>query len=480
MIEIRPQKGAQEDSLACPADILIMGAGAGTGKTWTLVVEPLRHVDKKDFSAILFRRTSVQLHGDGSMWELACKYYPAFGASMTSSPNMVAKFPKSRISFSHLQLEKDKYDHDGKAYTYIAFDEVQHFSESQFIYLMSRNRNKGDCMVKPYIRCGCNPMPNSWLLKYIGWWIGEDGYPIFERSGVLRYFIMTGDKIEWVDEGYRDSEGNHPTSISFIPGRLSDNLELLKIDPQYRRKLMLLPKHERDRLLGGNWKSIDLSGAVYDGYSLINTPEHYPKVEEYRYIFGGYDRGFAHNSGVCVVGITYDMHFHVLKSIGLNQTPFFSDEQSCILDIMKQYESEIEQETGQKVVQWFVSHEANEHISIARRKGINAVSWLKGFRTKHTEAKNHDKTKTNQRHEFVNLLLREGLLLITQEHQQLLGEITSLSYKRLPDGSYNRDEIDRVSDDLADSLSFCVGGYSAIRNEVYKLLMQDIPEEEAE
>ena len=45
MIELRPQQGPQEQFLSSPADIAIYGGSAGGGKTYALLLEPLRHMD---------------------------------------------------------------------------------------------------------------------------------------------------------------------------------------------------------------------------------------------------------------------------------------------------------------------------------------------------------------------------------------------------------------------------------------------------
>jgi len=64
MTDIRPQP-RQETFLSSPADIAIFGGSAGGGKTWALLLEPLRHINNKDFGAVIFRRTIPEITHEG-------------------------------------------------------------------------------------------------------------------------------------------------------------------------------------------------------------------------------------------------------------------------------------------------------------------------------------------------------------------------------------------------------------------------------
>lgn len=256
-IDIKPHRGPQETFLASRADIAIYGGAAGGGKTWALEIEPVRHVRNRRFGAVIFRRTYPQITGEGGLWDEACELYPMIAGAKMVRSDMSARFPSgAKVSFRHMEYEDTKYDWQGTQIPLIEFDELTHFTESQFFYLLSRNRSM--CGVRPYVRASCNPDATSWVAKFIAWWIDQStGYPIPERSGRVRYFVRDGDGFDWSDS--RDElaarhPGSEPKSLTFVPASLDDNPTMLKLNPQYRANLMALPRIERERLLGGNWK----------------------------------------------------------------------------------------------------------------------------------------------------------------------------------------------------------------------------------
>ncbi len=255
MTDIRPQPGPQEAFLSTSADIAIYGGAAGGGKSFALLLEPVRHSGIAKFGGAIFRRTSPQLTGAGSLWEEAGGLYRGIGARMTESPTLEAVFPSgAMLQFLHLQRESDVYDHQGKQYAFIGFDELTHFEAFQFWYLVSRMRSTSG--VKPYMRCTTNPDPDSFVRDLIDWFIDEHGSPIKERSGVIRWFVRNGGSLFWAasaEELQAQFPGSSPISFTFIAARLEDNPALTKADPGYRARLEALPEVERERLLGGNW-----------------------------------------------------------------------------------------------------------------------------------------------------------------------------------------------------------------------------------
>lgn len=265
-MEIRPQQGPQESFLATNADLAIYGGAAGGGKSYALLLEPLRHIGNKNFGGVIFRRTSPQITNEGALWDEAGKLYPLIHGAPRIG-DLEYRFPSgSSVSFRHLQHETTIYDWQGAQIPFIGFDELTHFTKNQFFYMLSRNRSM--CGVRPYIRATCNPDADSWVAEFIAWWIDQDtGLPIPARAGKLRYFIRINDAVVWGDspEELRKNYGADvlPKSVTFIPAKLTDNAALMRADPGYLANLMALGAVERARLLGGNWKIRPAAGLYF-------------------------------------------------------------------------------------------------------------------------------------------------------------------------------------------------------------------------
>lgn len=268
MIEIKPQPGPQEQFLSCSADVAIYGGAAGGGKTFALLLDALRWTNLPSFTGMIFRRTTPQIKNPGGLWDESMKLYSSVKGASPSNAALNWSFPShSRIKFSHLERDDDVYDHQGGQYAFIGFDELTHFTWKQFTYLLSRNRN-ASCGIKPYIRATTNPDADSWVAGLIEWYIGEDGYPIQDRAGKLRYFTIVEDDIIWgnTKQEVSDKTGIDPQfikSFTFIPASITDNKILLKNDPGYLANLNTLPLVEKERLLKGNWKIKHAAGLIF-------------------------------------------------------------------------------------------------------------------------------------------------------------------------------------------------------------------------
>lgn len=265
MIELKPQPGPQTEFLSTPADICVYGGAAGGGKSFALLLEPVRHCvgDSANprFTGVIFRRNAVQVRNPGGLWDESSIIYGDVCGADPKRDSLEWHFnSKAKMKFAHLEYDVSVLDWQGAQITYLGFDELTHFTEAQFWYMLSRNRSTSG--IRPYVRATTNPDADSWVRRLLDWWIGPDGLPIPERSGKIRWFVRVAGEIHWGDsrqgliDRFKDQIPEDelvPKTFTFISAKLSDNRILMEQDPGYRANILAMDRVERARLLDGNW-----------------------------------------------------------------------------------------------------------------------------------------------------------------------------------------------------------------------------------
>lgn len=270
------QEGAQEFGLSRDVDILIYGGSRGGAKTFSLVMEGLKDIESPDFSGLIVRNERDDLT---QVIEYSMMMYGQYGEFNRSRDDRTWNFfPGGHLRFSYYgdAFEEFKKRFQGKQYNYIGIDEITHIPYEKFKYLCTCNRN--GVGLRNRILGTCNPDPDSWVRRFIGWWIGDDGYPIKERNGKVRYCFMDGDNpdtIFWGDtprEVYRQCKGLIDSlwndsyaamgyekermfvkSVTFVRAGLDENIKLMQSDPTYLANLAQQGETQRARDLAGNW-----------------------------------------------------------------------------------------------------------------------------------------------------------------------------------------------------------------------------------
>lgn len=257
------------------------------------MLEPIRNKNIKGFNGTIFRTQYTDLVKDGGLWEESAKLYSQVKGAVPRLGDKQWVFRGkngdviSKVTFSYLNpTNKDTWK--GSQICFIGYDELCDFDEKCFWFMLSRNRST--CGVQPYIRGTCNPDPDSWVAKFISWWIDQDtGYAIPERSGVIRWMIRRDEKIYWASNkeelieqfGLKTPEEQmEPKSVTFIASSIYDNQELLKVNPQYLGNLKAMAEVERERFLKGNWK-IKPAAGKYFKRTQVKIVESVPDDIEY-------------------------------------------------------------------------------------------------------------------------------------------------------------------------------------------------------
>ena len=224
----KPHK-RQEDFVSLPDDMLegFYGGSAGSGKSELLVMLPILRGwhEHPNFHGIIFRRTFPEL--EESLIMMAKEWYPLFGGKYNDQKHYWT-FPSGAIiRFSYMLTDDDARSHDTAQYHYVGFDELTHFTEFQYRYLLSRiRRRKSHSDLPCIIRSASNPgnIGHGWVRgRFIAPW--RIGYQALRdpKSGEYRIFI---------------------------PAKLTDNPH---IDAGYINRLRLLPLAEQKAKIEGDW-----------------------------------------------------------------------------------------------------------------------------------------------------------------------------------------------------------------------------------
>ena len=292
--------------MARPEDEALYGGAAGGGKSDALIMEALRQIHLPCYKGLILRKTYPQL---AELVDKSLRYYPQVCPSASyNASSHVWRFPSgAKIVFGSLQHPKDKFNYQGQAYDFIAFDELTQFTWEEYAYLFSRNRPNG-AGTRCYIRATANPggVGHGWVKER------------FITPATPMNTVWEAVKIRYPDGR---EEVRHKSRI-FVPSSVFDNAALLQNDPDYLTRLASLPEAERKALLYGDWDSF--SGQVFTEWR--NDPDHYADrigthviapfriPREWR-IWRGFDWGYTRPFSVGWYAVDHDGRLYRIREL---------------------------------------------------------------------------------------------------------------------------------------------------------------------
>ncbi|MBQ6801737.1 MAG: phage terminase large subunit [Oscillospiraceae bacterium] len=205
------------------ANEVLYGGAAGGGKSYGQLIDALIYATRYPKSRqLILRRTLPEL--EKSLIRVSLEIFPAKIYKYSESKHTGTFSNGSVIDFGYCDSESDVYRYQSAEYDVIRFDELTHFTEQMYLYLMSRLRGVTD--YPRAMKSSTNPggIGHSWVKKrFID--IGPPG------------------KIHSTKNGKR----------LFIPSTVFENRALMKNDPEYVRRLLELSDKDRKQLLEGDW-----------------------------------------------------------------------------------------------------------------------------------------------------------------------------------------------------------------------------------
>ena len=218
----------QMDFIRSTAFETLFGGAAGGGKSYAQLIDALIFaLNYAGSKQLVLRRTFPELKR--SLIQTALAVYPTQIATYGETSHKWTFRNGSVIEFGSCDSENDVTKYQSAEYDVLRFDELTHFTEFQFRYLISRVR-------------------------------GVNGFPKQVKSSTN----PGGIGHSWVKSRYIDALVPNEESDGkiFIPARVQDNTFLMKHDPNYVKRLQLLDGRSQKALLYGEW---DLFEGQYFG-----------------------------------------------------------------------------------------------------------------------------------------------------------------------------------------------------------------------
>ncbi|QXN60163.1 hypothetical protein KUA24_96 [Vibrio phage HNL01] len=275
--DVKPQEGRQSEVMKVianqEADFILLTGGRSSGKTELITMADLLFAGDPNFRSVKFRRTYKQLTRAGGLWQKANSQYKFFDVTPNKS-DLKYIFPSgAETAFSYCDNMEDAESWRGSELSMIAFDEINHHGFDQIAMLQTCLRSQAK--MSSMMIGTCNPDEQSWVYQLFlkGYYIDEEtGFPIEERNGDIRYYIIDpvtekpvfSNTLDFFEEHYPeiirpinpvtgDRMYVKPKRFAFFSLCIWDNEIAQKLNPGYVAELVALPPYKRDTQLYGCW-----------------------------------------------------------------------------------------------------------------------------------------------------------------------------------------------------------------------------------
>jgi hypothetical protein len=242
-----PWPGPQTAAYLSKADELFYGGAAGGGKTSLLMGLAVQAHSK----SIIFRREYSQIRGLEDEAAKLLNTRDGYNATEKVWRHSGGKV----LEFGSVPHEWDREKYQGRAHSFIGFDEITHFTPSIYRYLIGWNRSdtKGErCRI---VVTGNPPTTaeGRWVVEYWAPWL-DPSHANPARPGELRWFTtIAGEDVELPGPDPVEIDGRtvQPRSRTFIAAKLEDNPALM--ESGYAAVLEAMPEPLRTMMREGRF-----------------------------------------------------------------------------------------------------------------------------------------------------------------------------------------------------------------------------------
>ena len=288
---VSPHPGFQRSFVRTNVDVCFGGSSLGSGKTYGEVLSIAEESLDPNWRGLFLRNNLDDIKAGGAILDTFREVYGNTIQIRTADMPRVMFPSGSYCDVTHAadqSIEALLRRFKGRQYDTIIYDELTGFTWDAFKTILTRNRGKSKYSGK--CRASTNPERESWIRTFIDWYVGDDGYIMEERDGVVRYFYLMGPNVTdavWGDSkeevymlckadidkkldrvyGFMKGRDKWPSlikSFCFYLGRMSENKEMLENNEGYLGSIAMSGGAEAEKMLMGNWNisSRDEEGTV--------------------------------------------------------------------------------------------------------------------------------------------------------------------------------------------------------------------------
>ena len=279
----KPNVGPQTDFLAASEREVFYGGARGGGKSYAMLVDPLRYCTKASHRALLIRRTMPELRDLINHSQRL--YSRAFPGAKWREQEKEWRFPSgARIEFGYAENMQDVLRYQGQSYTWIGIDELPQYPTPDIYNFLRSSLRSVDPEIPVFMRATGNP--------------GNIG-----SQWVREMFVDPSEPNKTFEISINTPTGVRKITRRFIPAKLQDNPSLMQTDDYYIM-LASLPEVQRRQFLDGDWDAFDDS-SFPEFKKDIHVVEPF-EIPKGWYRFRAADWGYSSPACCLWFGIDYD------------------------------------------------------------------------------------------------------------------------------------------------------------------------------
>ena len=285
-----PNQGPQMQFLAASEREVFYGGARGGGKSYAMLIDPLRYCDKRHHRALLIRRSMPELR---DMINHSQRLYSqAFPNAKWREQEKEWRFPSgARIEFGYAENLTDVLRYQGQSYTWIGIDELPQYPTPEIYNFLRSSLRSVDPDIPVYMRATGNPGNVGSL------WVKE-------------MFVDPSEPNKAFDVHIDTIAGRKSITRRFIPAKLQDNPYLMQTD-DYMIMLSSLPEVQRKQFLEGDWSAFENSAFPEFDMSVhvvqpFDIPSNWLR-------FRTCDWGYSSAACVLWIAVDFDNNFWVYR-----------------------------------------------------------------------------------------------------------------------------------------------------------------------